>query len=70
MKCVKWYEAVTTKYVRNIATIVDKLWVKWVNHVYLKGTDWWVYEWSQRLLSLYWKKVCHMTRHICIEDYT
>ncbi|XP_059281208.1 uncharacterized protein LOC132034887 [Lycium ferocissimum] len=41
--CIVWNEATIAKYVWNIANKVDNLWVKWVNHVYLKGEDWWQY---------------------------
>lgn len=34
--CITWNEAVMVKYVWNIANKEDNLWVKWVNHVYIK----------------------------------
>lgn len=38
-----WNEAAIAKYVGNIKNKADNLWVKWVNHVYLQGVDWWNY---------------------------
>ncbi|KAK4730888.1 hypothetical protein R3W88_023876 [Solanum pinnatisectum] len=35
--CMVWTEAAIAKYVWNIANKADNLWVKLVNHVYLKG---------------------------------
>lgn len=43
IKCVKWNEAAIAKYVWNIANKADNLWVKWVNHIYIKGAEWWQY---------------------------
>lgn len=40
-ECVIWNEAAVAKYVWNIAQKADNLWVRWVNHVYIKGTEWW-----------------------------
>lgn len=39
--CSKWNVAAIGKLVRDLASKVDTLWVRWVNHVYLKGTSWW-----------------------------
>jgi len=36
--------AVVDKYVWNIASKADNLWVKWVNHIYLEGTTCWEYK--------------------------
>lgn len=55
INCLIWNEAVIAKYVWNIAKNADNLWVKWVNHVYLKGADW-QYEPPQDSYW-YWKKI-------------
>ncbi|XP_015166803.1 uncharacterized protein [Solanum tuberosum] len=54
-----WNEAAIAKYVWNIANKADNLWVKWVNHVYLKGEDWWNYRPSHDS-CWYWKKICNV----------
>lgn len=45
------------KYVWNVATKADCLWVKWVDHVYMKGSDWWSYSPSISE-SWYWRAIC------------
>ena len=44
MDCLIWNEASLAKYVWNIAKKSDNLQVKWVNHIYLKGREWWQYQ--------------------------
>lgn len=34
-----WNQAAVTKYVWNIANKADSLWVKWVDHLYIKGAE-------------------------------
>ncbi|XP_074291736.1 uncharacterized protein LOC141618530 [Silene latifolia] len=54
-----WNKSLLGKYVWWIAAKKDHLWVKWVNHVYMKGRDWTSYEppsdcrWS-------WKKIASL----------
>ncbi|XP_019238011.1 PREDICTED: uncharacterized protein LOC109218132 [Nicotiana attenuata] len=55
--CMAWNEAAMVKYVWNIANKEDNLWVKWVNHVYIKEQDWWQYV-PPVDSCWYWKKVC------------
>ena len=50
------YIAAVGKYVWNIACKADNLWVKWVNHKYLKGNPWWEYD-APALASCSWKQV-------------
>ncbi|KAM3234287.1 hypothetical protein P3L10_019647 [Capsicum annuum] len=38
---IVWNEAAIAKYVWNVACKADNLWVKWVDHVYIKGLNWW-----------------------------
>ena len=42
-----------------MATKADNLWVKWVNHVYLKGKDWKNYTPSSNV-SWYWRQLTHI----------
>lgn len=56
INCMIWNEAAIAKYVWNISKKADNLWVKWVNHVYLKGVDWWQYKPPQDS-CWYWKKI-------------
>ncbi|XP_019231719.1 PREDICTED: uncharacterized protein LOC109212521 [Nicotiana attenuata] len=51
-----WNEAVIAKYVWNIAAKTDNMWVRWVNHIYLKGRDWWQYK-PPIDCSWYWRKI-------------
>lgn len=52
--CGKWNQAAIGKLVWDIASKADKMWVKWINHYYVKDTNWWEYEpkgdtsWSRR----------------------
>lgn len=36
----------------------DKLWVKWVNYVYEKESDWWNYIFKTDI-SWVWRKICN-----------
>ncbi|XP_019253939.1 PREDICTED: uncharacterized protein LOC109232639 [Nicotiana attenuata] len=54
---VVWNEEAIAKYVWNIAAKTDNLWVRWVNHIYLKGRDWWQYK-VPTDCSWYWRKIC------------
>ncbi|XP_070022703.1 uncharacterized protein [Nicotiana sylvestris] len=56
-ECIVWNEATIAKYAWNIEQKCDTLWVRWVNHVYIKGKDWWQYKPPQDC-TWYWKKIC------------
>ncbi|XP_074298081.1 uncharacterized protein LOC141628893 [Silene latifolia] len=66
VKC--WNKALLGKYAWWLATKQDHLWVKWVNHVYLKGKTWSTYtpppdcSWS-------WRKITH-TMQVFHQAYT
>ncbi|XP_074321716.1 uncharacterized protein LOC141658812 [Silene latifolia] len=54
-----WNRALLAKYTAWLATKKDHLWVKWVNHVYMKGTAW--HDYSPPLdCSWSWKKIVHV----------
>ncbi|XP_074288803.1 uncharacterized protein LOC141613960 [Silene latifolia] len=54
-----WNKASLGKYIWWLASKKDHLWVRWVNHVYMKGCEWTTYEppvdcsWS-------WRKIAHL----------
>ncbi|XP_060210905.1 uncharacterized protein LOC132637908 [Lycium barbarum] len=54
---VIWNEAAVAKYVWNVAQKADNLWVKWVDHVYIKDQDWWQYS-PPTDCCWYWRKIC------------
>ncbi|XP_074313958.1 uncharacterized protein LOC141649160 [Silene latifolia] len=54
-----WIMAAVGKLVWWIATKADILWVRWVNHTYLKGSDWHTY-YPTNYSSWYWRKVCQV----------
>uniref|UniRef100_A0A803QNL0 Reverse transcriptase domain-containing protein n=1 Tax=Cannabis sativa TaxID=3483 RepID=A0A803QNL0_CANSA len=43
-RIAEWNIAAITKYVWEISNIEDKLWVRWIHCVYIKGEDWWNYQ--------------------------
>ncbi|XP_062106727.1 uncharacterized protein LOC133818056 [Humulus lupulus] len=54
-----WNRALLAKYIWAVTNKHDTLWVKWVQHVYLKGADFWNY--GLKLdTSSYWRKICHL----------
>ncbi|XP_074292159.1 uncharacterized protein LOC141619017 [Silene latifolia] len=54
-----WNKALLGKYTACLSTKKDHLWVKWVNHVYMKGTEW--QDYSPPLdCSWSWKKIVHV----------
>ncbi|XP_019261814.1 PREDICTED: uncharacterized protein LOC109239681 [Nicotiana attenuata] len=55
--CIIWNEAAMVKYVWNITKKEDNLWVKWVNHVYIKDQSWRQYV-PPNDSCWYWKKIC------------
>lgn len=54
-----WNIALLGKFVWNIANKTDNLWVKWIDHVYLKGRDWKQYVRSSNV-SWYWRQLTHV----------
>ena len=52
-----WNLAMVGKYIWNIATKADNMWVKWIDHVYMKGRDIWTYRASSNA-SWYWNQLC------------
>lgn len=52
-----WNLSMLGKYVWSIAMKSDNLWVKWINHIYLKGKDWKSYVPGSNV-SWYWRKLC------------
>ncbi|XP_019225393.1 PREDICTED: uncharacterized protein LOC109206976 [Nicotiana attenuata] len=57
--CLVWNEAAIAKYIWNIAQKADNLWVKWVNHVYIKEASWDHYV-PPNDCSWYWKRICNI----------
>ncbi|XP_062114038.1 uncharacterized protein LOC133825058 [Humulus lupulus] len=54
-----WNRALLAKYIWAVMNKHDSLWVKWVQHVYLKGADFWSY--GLKLdTSWYWRKLFHL----------
>ncbi|XP_074278584.1 uncharacterized protein LOC141602176 [Silene latifolia] len=45
------------KYVWWVAQKKDSLWVKWVNHIYIKHQDWWDYQ-APCYSSWSWRQLC------------
>ncbi|XP_074318491.1 uncharacterized protein LOC141655304 [Silene latifolia] len=54
-----WNTAMLGKYVWWVASKKDHLWVRWINHVYLKGSHWTNYSPPQDC-SWSWKKIAHI----------
>lgn len=52
-----WNYALLGKYIWSIASKEDNLWVKWINHIYLKNRDWKTYTPSSTA-SWYWRHLC------------
>ncbi|KAL9241975.1 hypothetical protein vseg_016025 [Gypsophila vaccaria] len=53
-----WNSALLGKYAWWLASKKDHLWVKWVNHVYMKGEDWTTYT-APMDSSWSWRKIVH-----------
>ncbi|XP_074305322.1 uncharacterized protein LOC141640417 [Silene latifolia] len=65
-----WNKALLGKYVWWVANKKDHLWVRWINHVYLRGRHWTNYS-PPSDCSWSWKKIAHimmMFRPAYIED--
>ncbi|XP_062100313.1 uncharacterized protein LOC133806204 [Humulus lupulus] len=56
-----WNRALLARYVWAVSTKLDSLWVKWIQHIYLKGANFWEYELKQDS-SWYWRKLCHLRK--------
>ncbi|XP_074292822.1 uncharacterized protein LOC141619701 [Silene latifolia] len=56
---INWNKAVVGKLVWWISTKPDHLWVKWVNHIYLKGRTWRDFV-PTNDSSWYWRKICQV----------
>ncbi|KAL2897532.1 hypothetical protein RDABS01_039315 [Bienertia sinuspersici] len=54
-----WNVALLGKYIWSIACKEDNMWVKWINHVYLKGKDWKEYV-APSNVSWYWRQLTHI----------
>ncbi|XP_074266109.1 uncharacterized protein LOC141588575 [Silene latifolia] len=54
-----WNRAAIGKLVWWLAIKTDRLWVKWIQHIYLKGRDWLAYE-PPASTSWYWRKICQV----------
>ncbi|XP_074266952.1 uncharacterized protein LOC141590247 [Silene latifolia] len=52
-----WNIAMLGKYVWWVAQKKDSLWVKWVNHIYIKHQDWWEYQ-APCYSSWSWRQLC------------
>jgi len=59
IECMTWNEVSIAKYVWNIASKIENIWVKWISHIYLKGNDRWKYR-PPIDSCLYWKRVCSL----------
>ncbi|XP_074314336.1 uncharacterized protein LOC141649548 [Silene latifolia] len=59
---------ISSKKITKLATKKDHLWVKWVNHVYMKGNDWRDYT-TPSYCSWSWKKIIHV-KDIFKQGYT
>lgn len=53
----KWNLTAIGRLVWDVASKADKLWVKLVNHVYMKEQDWWCYQ-PRNNTSCTWRKIC------------
>lgn len=52
-----WNVACLGKYVWEIYSKQENVWIKWINAVYLRGEDWWDYK-PKVEASWYCKKIC------------
>ncbi|XP_074314130.1 uncharacterized protein LOC141649335 [Silene latifolia] len=67
-KCELWNNALIGKYVWWMATKSDHLWIKWVDHVYMKGRDWVSYQPSINS-SWAWRRICKI-KDLFLNAYT
>lgn len=54
-----WNAALLGKYIWSVANKEENLWVKWIDHVYLKGKDWKHYA-PTTTASWYWRQLTHI----------
>lgn len=47
----------------DVVLTVDKLWVKWINYVYLKDSGWWDYKLGVEI-SFVWRKICKVNERM------
>ncbi|XP_074277358.1 uncharacterized protein LOC141600997 [Silene latifolia] len=59
---LQWNKAALGKLVCWIATKSDDLWVRWVNHTYIKGKEWQIYV-PPPNTSWYWRRICRVRDH-------
>ncbi|XP_074301228.1 uncharacterized protein LOC141632591 [Silene latifolia] len=52
-----WNQAMIGKYCWWIVSKADHLWIKWVNHIYINGQDWFSYQPSLNS-SWTWRQIC------------
>ncbi|XP_062075340.1 uncharacterized protein LOC133779387 [Humulus lupulus] len=52
-----WNRALLARYIWAVSTKQDSLWVKWIQHVYLKGVNFLDYD-LKHDSSWYWRKLC------------
>ncbi|XP_062094015.1 uncharacterized protein LOC133800051 [Humulus lupulus] len=62
-----WNRAIFAKYVWAITEKHDVLWVKWINSIYLKGSDFWSYRLPPDT-SWYWRKLCNLRGHFSCDE--
>ncbi|XP_062094079.1 uncharacterized protein LOC133800127 [Humulus lupulus] len=62
-----WNYAILAKYMWAISVKHDLLWVKWINTIYLKGSDFWSYRLPPDT-SWYWRKLCKLRGKFSWED--
>uniref|UniRef100_A0A803P4G4 Reverse transcriptase domain-containing protein n=1 Tax=Cannabis sativa TaxID=3483 RepID=A0A803P4G4_CANSA len=55
----KWNKASLARFIWDLMNKKDLLWVKWINSIYLKGSDFWSYRMSMDT-SWYWRKRCRL----------
>ncbi|KAK9676464.1 hypothetical protein RND81_11G079000 [Saponaria officinalis] len=66
-KAYEWNIASVGKYIWWIASKKDHLWVKWVNGIYLRGTDW--RDMKCTVNSTWsWRRICHVKEAV-IDGY-
>ncbi|XP_074271403.1 uncharacterized protein LOC141595338 [Silene latifolia] len=59
INCRQWNVAMIGKYVWWLVSKADHLWIKWVNHIYIKGQDWLTYH-PTISSSWTWRKICQV----------
>ncbi|XP_062074866.1 uncharacterized protein LOC133778863 [Humulus lupulus] len=63
----RWNHAILAKYIWAVSEKHDVLWVKWINSVYLKDSDFWSCRLPQDS-SWYWRKLCNIRSKFSRED--